>query len=49
MEFTEREPIGEKVSIESLCEVPFGVINWKLVELIGIARYSKRALLCLKE
>jgi hypothetical protein len=49
MEFTERKPIGEKVSIESLCEVPFGVINWKLVELIGIARYSNRASLCLKE
>jgi hypothetical protein len=49
MEFTEREPIGEMVSIESLCEVPFGVINSKVVELIGSARYSNRALLCLKE
>jgi hypothetical protein len=49
MEFTERGPIGEMVSIESLCEVPFGVINSKLVELIGIARYSNKALVCLKE
>ena len=49
MEFTEREPIGEMVSIESLYEVPFGVVNSKLVELVGIARYSEKALLCLSE
>lgn len=47
MEFTERKSVGEMVSIGNLCEVPFGVTNSKVVELIGIARYSKRALLCL--
>jgi len=49
MEFTERKSIGEMISTENLYEVPFGVVNSKLVELIGIARYSKKALLCLSE